>query len=88
MDTKELFKMIISERLLLYFSRNKSNGIKESQLSGDFQKLLKDRSPDLLDEFERYLDNIAGVEAADKENIYLFGVHDGIRLMRDIISAG
>lgn len=86
MDTKELIKMIISERVGYYFRQNRNSGIREAQLSGEFQKLLKDRNPDLLGEFERYLDSVAGLEAADRESIYLFGVRDGMRLMRDIIS--
>lgn len=86
MDTKELYEMIVSERLTLYFSRNRENGIKEAQQSEKFQRLLKDNAPGLLDAFEKYLDTVAGLGMADKEDIYLFGVHDGIRLMRDIIS--
>jgi len=34
------------------------------------------------------LDRLAESGAADEEGLYLFGIHDGIRLMRDIISAG
>ncbi len=88
MDTKELTGLIISERLSLYFSRNRENAIKKARQSEEFQKLLEKEAPALTGEFERYLDNAADLGMADKESIYLFDIHDGIRLMRDIISAG
>lgn len=88
MDTKELAGLIISERLSLYFSRNRENAIKEARQSEEFQRLLEKEAPTLTGEFERYLDNAADLEMADKERICLFGIHDEIRLMRDIISAG
>ena len=86
MDIKELTELIINERLSLYFKQNREHGIKENQRSENFQKLLEEKAPNLLDAFLNYLDSVATIPAADKENIYLFGVHDGIRLTRDIIS--
>lgn len=87
MDTKELIGFIISERLSLYFSQNRENGRREAGWSEEFQRLLEEKAPDLSGEFEGYLDRVAELDLADKEKIYLFGIHDGIRLMRDIVGA-
>lgn len=86
MNINELTDLIINERLSLYFKQNREHGIKENQRSEEFQRLLKEKAPNLLDAFGKYLDSVTELDAADNENIYLFGVHDGIRLMRDIIS--
>lgn len=86
MNIKELIGMIVGERLTVYFSQNRENGRKESQQCEKFQKLLEEKAPDLSGEFEKYLDCVTELDMTDKEKIYLFGVHDGIRLMRDIIS--
>lgn len=87
MDTKELTGLIISERLSLYFSRNRQSGIKETQRSGKFRELLEEKAPELTEEFEKYLDWLTQSQGEEQKKLYLFGVHDGIRLMRDIISA-
>ena len=87
MEIKELTRLIISERLGYYFRQNRENGIKENRHSLEFRRLLEERNPDLSDVFAEYLERRVKLEAAEQENIYLFGVHDGIRLMRDIIGA-
>lgn len=39
----------------------------------------------VTEEFENYLDWVAEFGKEDQEGLYLFGVHDGIQLMRDMI---
>ena len=55
MDTKELTRMIISERLGYYFQQNRVNGLKENRQNLEFRKLLEERNPDLADAFAEYL---------------------------------
>ena len=87
MDAKELTRMIISERLGYYFQQNRVNSLKENRQNLEFRKLLEERNPNLADAFAEYLERRVKLEATNQENIYLFGLHDGIRLIRYIISA-
>ncbi len=87
MDTKELIPFIIDERLSLYFSQNRENGRGEAKRSGEFLKLLQEKSSELTEEFEKYLDRVAELRKEDQEGIYLFGVRDGIQLLRHIMTA-
>lgn len=54
--------------------------------SNEFLALLNQKAPEPTEEFNIYLDWIASHGGDEQEGIYLFGLHDGIRLMRDIIS--
>ena len=85
METRELIQFIIDERLSLYFKLHVENGRREAQRSEEFLKLLKEKAPELTEEFENYLDWIAEFRKEDQEGLYLFGVRDGIQLLRDII---
>ena len=55
--------------------------------SDEFLALLEEKAPELAEEFNAYLDWIASHGGDEQEGIYLYGLHDGIRLMKDIISA-
>ncbi len=53
--------------------------------SDEFLALLEEKAPELAEEFNAYLDWIASHGGDEQEGIYLYGLHDGIRLMKDII---
>lgn len=55
--------------------------------SDEFLALLEEKAPELAEEFNAYLDWIASHGGDEQEGIYLYGLHDGIRLMKDIIGA-
>lgn len=86
MDNKEMKELMVQERLSFYFKKNDKPGLARLQKSNEFLSLLEKESPELVDEFNTYLDWIASHGGDEQEGIYLFGLHDGIRLMRDIIS--
>lgn len=53
--------------------------------SDAFLALLEEKAPELAEEFQNYLDWIAAHGGDEQEGIYLYGLHDGIRLMKDVI---
>ena len=55
--------------------------------SDEFLALLEEKAPELAEEFNAYLDWIASHGGDEQEGIYLYGLHDSIRLMKDIIGA-
>lgn len=87
MDKNEMIELMVQERLSLYFKKNKGPGMARLQRSNEFLALLKEKAPELEEEFNAYLDWIASHGGDEQEGIYLFGLHDGIRLMKDIIGA-
>lgn len=86
MNKEEMVELMIQERLSFYFKKNNKPGLEQLQRSNEFLALLEKKSPELIEEFNAYLDWIASHGGDEQEGIYLFGLHDGIRLMRDIIS--
>lgn len=86
-ETRELIPFIIDERLSLYFKQHRENGRRETQRSEEFLKLLQEKAPELTEEFEKYLDWVAEFRKEDQTGLYLFGIHDGIQLMRNMIIA-
>ena len=85
MDKKEMIELMVQERLSFYFKKNDEPGMARMKRSNEFLTLLKEKTPELIDEFNAYLDWIAAHGGDEQEGIYLFGLHDGIRLMRDVI---
>lgn len=86
MDNKEMVELMVQERLSFYFKKNFKPGMERLHKSNEFLALLKEKAPELTEEFKLYLDWIASHGGDEQEGIYLFGLHDGIRLMRDILS--
>lgn len=87
MTRAEMIELIIQERLSEYFKKNNGPGMERLHRSNEFLALLEENAPELAEEFNIYLDWIAAHGGDEQEGIYLFGLHDGIRLMRDIIGA-
>lgn len=85
MTRAEIIELIVQERLSLYFKENLEHGREEVKRSDEFLTLLKEKAPELAEEFQKYLNWLAEHGGDEQEGIYLFGLHDGIRLMRDII---
>ena len=85
MDKKEMIELMVQERLSLYFKKNGKPGKERMKRSDEFLALLEEKAPELAEEFNAYLDWIASHGGDEQEGIYLYGLHDGIRLMKDII---
>ena len=87
MDKNEMIELMVQERLSLYFKKNDKPGKERMKRSDEFLALLEEKAPELTEEFNAYLDWIASHGGDEQEGIYLYGLHDGIRLMKDIIGA-
>ena len=85
MEKREMIDLIIQERLSLYFQKNGAPGMARMKRSDAFLALLEEKAPELAEEFQNYLDWIAAHGGDEQEGIYLYGLHDGIRLMKDVI---
>ena len=85
MEKREMIELIIQERLSLYFQKNSAPGMARMKRSDAFLALLEEKAPELAEEFQNYLDWIAAHGGDEQEGIYLYGLHDGIRLMKDVI---
>lgn len=85
MDTEELRDFIIQERLSLYFRNNIENSHEEVKKDDEFLKKLVDKAPELEKEYREYLDWTSTHNSKSMEEIYLFGVHDGIHLVKKIM---
>ncbi len=85
MDRNEMIELMVQERLAFYFKKNDGPGMERMKKSDEFLALLKERAPELTEEFKNYLDWIAAHGGDEQEGIYIFGLHDGIQLMKDVI---
>lgn len=88
MGRKELIELNIQERLSEYFKKNDGPGMARLKRSEEFLALLEEKAPNLVDEFQKYLDWIASHGGDEQEGIYLFGLHDGFWLMLDMLCDG
>ena len=61
MTIKEIVELVIQERLSLYFKKNDEPGMARMKRSDEFLALLKEKNPDLAEEFNAYLDWIAAL---------------------------
>lgn len=86
MKRTELIELMIQERLGLYFKDNFNHGQEEVQKSDEFRLLLKEKAPELEEDFQQYLDWTAEHGGDEQEGLYLFGLSDGVRLMKDIFN--
>ena len=86
MDKQEMIELMVQERLSFYFKKNDGPGMARLHRSNEFLALPEEKAPGMTEDFKVYLDWIAAHGGDEQEGIYLFGLHDGIRLMRDIIS--
>lgn len=87
MGDKELREFIVQERIgkCLKKIRESRNFTDESE---GFKKILTEKAPALLDDFNQYLDLLAVSSGTEQEGLYLFGIHDGIRLAMEITKIG
>lgn len=85
MDTKELKDFMIQERLSLYFRNNRENSNEENKKNDEFLKKITEMVPSLKNEYIEYMDWLTTHSSKDQIGIYLFGVHDGIHLMKEIM---
>ena len=86
MEAKELIELMIQERLGFYFKNNTENRQEELKKSDEFLLLLKEEAPHLEEAFLKYLDWTAERGGDEQEGLYLFGLSDGVRLMKDIFN--
>lgn len=70
MERNELIEFIIQERLSAYFKENMEHGREEVKQSDAFLALLKEKSPDLEKEFQKYLDWTAIYSGEGQRGIY------------------
>lgn len=85
MDTEELRDFIIQERLSLYFRSNIENSHEENKRNEEFVNRLMEIAPGLEKEYLEYMDWLALHSSKEQKGIYLFGVHDGIQLIKSIM---
>lgn len=85
METEELKDFMIQERLSLYFRNNREKSNEENEKNDEFLKKLTEMVPSLENEYLKYMDWLTAHSSKDQIGIYLFGVHDGIRLMKEIM---
>lgn len=86
MKREELSELVIHERLSVYFKQNVQHGQEQVKKSDEFLLLLKEKAPELEEDFQRYLDWMAEHEGNEQEGLYKFGLADGVRLMKDIFN--
>jgi hypothetical protein len=85
MMNKEMIELMIQERLSLYFKKNGGPGKERMKRSEEYMALLEENAPEMAAEFQNYLDWIAAHGWDEQQGIYIFGLHEGIRLMWEII---
>lgn len=86
MERKELSELVIQERLSIYFKRNFKYGQEEVKKADEFLLLIKEKAPELEEDFQNYLNWTAEHGGDEQEGLYLFGLADGVRLMKDILN--
>ena len=85
METEELKDFMIQERLSLYFRNNREKSNEENEKNDEFLKKLTEMVPSFENAYLTYMHWLTAHSSKDQLRIYLFGVHDGIRLMKEIM---
>ena len=88
--TREAFYLLIAERLA-YFQRkwedkHSEEKRKKMELRQNWERVLRERSPELIKDSEDFLDDLFAVHQKESEALYFFGLEEGIRLMRSLLN--
>lgn len=89
-ETKDLLKLLLAERMS-YFSRKRAE-VKAEQMEQEEQQFqewrerLTSRYPGVEEDLEAFLDWLVSCQGNESEDAYLFGVKEGIRIMRMVYS--
>lgn len=83
---KELITLFLSEWMSkISREREKENAQKNKLVNDRFQyweEMIKDKSSELKEEGQKFLDWIVGYYGEELENYYLYGLCDGIRIFK------
>lgn len=85
MDTEKLIELLIQERLSFYFKTNEKNKNEEVKKFECWKQRLLKINPELAEEYQEYMDWLAEHSGNEQEGIYVFGMCDGIRIMKKIM---
>lgn len=88
--TRKAFYLLIAERLA-YFQRewedkNSEERQKKIERKENWEKILRERAPELIKDSEDFLDDLFAVHQKEWEALYFFGMEEGIRLMRSLLN--
>lgn len=89
-ETKDLLKLLLTERMS-YFTRRRVK-VKAEQMENERRQLkewknrLGSRCQGMEEEVEAFLDWLVSCQGNESDDAYLFGIQEGIRMMRMIYS--
>jgi hypothetical protein len=89
MDDKELLDFLRSERIA-YLCKKLNQEMaedrkKELQMLEDWEDTLRETCGDLMEKNEKFLNSLVLQQEKEKEIFYIYGLKDGIRLMKQIL---
>lgn len=84
MTINDVGKMMVSERISTYME-NEDTGREEFEQAEHLMQLIKDKCPELVDDFQKYIDFVSSSGGKIHEGLYMFGLYDGIRIMKKIM---
>jgi hypothetical protein len=89
MDDKELLDFLRSERIA-YLCKKLNQEMaedrkKELQMLEDWEDTLRETCGDLMEQNEKFLNSLVLQQEKEKEIFYIYGLEDGIRLMKQIL---
>lgn len=88
MDTEELVRFIIQERVQAFYDKlrkEEPEAIREGRECHDaWERIMSRCSLQVKEEMEDYLNRLAEQQGKEMEEIYRFGLEDGIRLVQTV----
>ncbi len=88
-ETEKIISMLIAERIACSGREwGKTYPEEERQKTERIERweaLLKEQRPEILRENSSFADSIIAVTRGELEGLYLFGLKDGVRLMRALL---
>lgn len=85
MELNELKELFVNERVSYYLKSDRSNKPRLWELFEKWKPIIDNNAPELAEQFQEYMDEVAELEGIDQENLYKFGFVDGVKVMMDVI---
>lgn len=83
---KELLTLFLSEWMSKISREQEKENPQKNKLVNDrfqyWEEMIKDKSPELKEEGQKFLDWMVGYYGEELENYYLYGLCDGIRVFK------
>lgn len=83
-ELKQVMELFVNERLGIFCKKHHDKRKEKFDKADEFLGKLKEKYPELVDDFNNTLDFVVRNNWPDEKNLYFFGFSDAIRLLMSI----